>query len=520
MLFTENPFREGIFLERVPEPCTMVIFGASGDLTKRKLIPALFDQSIENALPAGFTIVGCARTEMSDEAFRDKIRQDVEKYARNRPVDNTSWDYFACGIFYLSGDFSQKEYCAILAAKLKEIDKARGTGGNRIFYMAIPPSASKKVLQALEEAGLASGGFRTTDKKGGSPGFSRIIVEKPLGRDLESAKEINKVLAEVFREDEIYRIDHYLGKETVQNILVFRFANGIFEPIWNRRYIDHVQIAVAESLGIEDRGSYYEEAGALRDMVQNHMLQLLTLVAMEPPSSFKADAVRDEKVKVLHAIRPIKAEEVDAMAVRAQYGSGWVAGNNVLPYRSESNVRLNSITETYCALKLFIDNWRWADVPFYLRTGKRLAKRVTEVAIRFKQVPHLLFRQTPQDQREPNWLILRIQPDEGISLKFSAKLPGAKIHLRSVNMEFRYGTSFGIRTPEAYERLLVDCMLGDSTLFHRLDAVEASWEAVMPILERWSVLELKELPIYEAGTWGPKIADDFIDEDKREWRRL
>lgn len=517
--FTENPLKEGLFEEHIPEPCIMVIFGSSGDLTSRKLVPALFDQFVENHLPPGFTILGCGRTSMTDETFREKMRQSVEKFSRKRDFDSFVWEKFSSGIFYFNSDFTADEQFASLGVKLKDISLERNSCGNFIFYMAVPAVASKQIIQGLSNAGLNKNGFcilHDAEKHG----YSRIIVEKPFGRDLESAKELNNILAKSFNEEQIYRIDHYLGKETVQNILVFRFANGIFEPVWNQKYIDNVQIIAGETIGVEGRASYYEGAGALRDMVQNHMLQLLSLVAMEPPTGFKADFVRDEKIKVLHAIRPIKLNDVNKITVRGQYVDGWIGGKEVIPYRGEPDVNPNSVAETYCAIKLFIDNWRWAGVPFYLRTGKRLPKRVTEIAIQFKQVPHLLFRQTLSDQIEPNLLILRIQPDEGISLKFGAKLPGHQIRLRSVKMDFHYGTSFGASSPEAYERLLVDCMLGDSTLFHRSDAIEASWDVIMPILEAWSSSKAKSIPFYEAGTWGPEEAEHFIEQEGRTWRRL
>lgn len=516
-IVTENPLRKDLLTEQIPEPCVIVIFGATGDLTKRKLITALYDQAMDGHLPNGFCIIGIARTQMTDDDFRTKMRNEIEKHARNLPVDIMAWEEFAANIFYISFDLANPDAFNFLLNKLNEVSVMKRINGNRIFYMAIPPSQIKDAITIIKKSGLA-----VEHLTSGEPylsGYSRIIIEKPFGQDLKSAQELNYLLLDTFKEDQIYRIDHYLGKETVQNILVFRFANGIFEPLWNRRYIDHIQIIVAESIGVEGRAKYYEEAGALRDMVQNHMLQLLTLVAMEPPSGFTAYAVRDEKIKVLRTIRPIKEKEVEQI-VRAQYGDGWSQGKKVCSYKNEAGVDLESVKETYCALKLYIDNWRWGGVPFYIRTGKRLPKRVTEVAIQFRDVPHLMFKQTPVDDIEPNILVLRIQPDEGISLKFCAKLPGPRIHLRSVNMDFRYVPSFGASSQDAYERLLLDCMLGDSTLFHRNDAVLASWEVVMPILSYWESFKPQSIPIYESGTWGPEEANCLIKKDGRCWRNL
>lgn len=488
----------------------MVIFGASGDLTKRKLIPALYNLALEHLLPSGFSVIGFARTEMSHEDFRQKMRQAVDTFSRKRPVQPSAWESFAQGLHYFPADFRQPESYHRLGELLAALDRDRGTCCNRVFYLAVPPSSYSEIIRRIGAAGLAHG----------EHGWTRIIIEKPFGRDLASAKELNREVHEVFDEEQVYRIDHYLGKETVQNIFVFRFANGIFEPIWNRRYIDHVQITVAETVGVEGRGGYYEEAGVVRDMIQNHMLQLLCLVAMEPPASFDADAVRDEKTKVLRAIRPMAADHVDRLAVRGQYGEGWVNGEAVRAYRSEPGVRPDSKTETYAAMKLLIDNWRWADVPFYLRSGKRLPKRVSEIAIQFKPAPHRLFRQVDAEPLEPNLLAIRIQPDEGISLKFEIKLPGQSLRMRSVTMDFRYGMSFGDEPPDAYERLLLDCMLGDSILFSRRDWVEAAWALVTPLLEAWKRAPAPELSIYEAGTWGPKEADEFLEKDGRRWRRL
>ncbi|MBX6340889.1 MAG: glucose-6-phosphate dehydrogenase [Thermomicrobiaceae bacterium] len=505
-----NPLREGLRLERIPSPCAMVIFGASGDLTRRKLMPALYDLAVDGLLPPGFSVIGFARRPLTHEEFRAQMREGVERFARHRPIDSGVWETFEQGLFYLSSEFQNPEGYDRLARELERLDRERGTAGNRIYYLATPPEDYELIVDNLGRAGLA--------QPESEQNWTRLIVEKPFGHDLQSAIELNDHLQTVFRERQIYRIDHYLGKETVQNIVAFRFANGIFEPIWNRNYIDHVQITVAESIGVENRGGYYDQTGALRDMVQNHMLQLLSVIAMEPPIAFEADAVRDEKVKVLHAIRPIPPDRVGEFTVRGQYGPGWVAGQAVPGYRQEPRVDPNSITETYVALKLYVDNWRWAGVPFYLRTGKRMPRRVTEIAIQFKSVPHPLFK-SPGAAVEPNVLAIRIQPDEGIALKIAAKVPGPQIRLRSVNMGFLYGTSFLVAPPEAYERLLLDSMLGDSTLFTRRDETEAAWRPITQILEGWAEAPPPDFPNYEAGTWGPHEADIFLARDGREWRR-
>jgi glucose-6-phosphate 1-dehydrogenase len=488
----------------------MIIFGATGDLTHRKLLPALYNLALEHPLPAGFSVVGFARRAYSDEQFRQQALESINAFSRQKPVNPQVWESFASGMYYLESNFHEPTGYEKLVTLLNRIDHERGTGGNRIFYLSTPPSQYSEIIQNLGVAGL------NKNRKG----WTRIIIEKPFGHDLASARELNRQVGKVFKEEQVYRIDHYLGKETVQNILVFRLANGIFEPVWNRRYVDHIQITVAENLGLEGRGGYYEEAGAIRDMVQNHMLQLLALVAMEPPIAFDANAVRDEKVKVLHALQPLAGRDVIHNTVRAQYGPGWVGGRQVLGYLEENGVSPNSVTETYVALKTHVDNWRWAGVPFYLRTGKHLPKRVTEVAIQFKLAPLMLFKRSDaQGQVEPNVLTLRIQPDEGISLKFGAKVPGTDMQIRSVNMDFFYGSSFVREQPEAYERLLLDCMLGDSTLFTRRDEVEAAWTFVQGILDAWEE-EPRELVLnYDSGTWGPQFADEFIWRDGRRWRR-
>jgi glucose-6-phosphate 1-dehydrogenase len=504
----KNPLREGVRLERTADPCIVVIFGASGDLTKRKLLPALYRLTQERLLPAEFAIVGVARSEMNHDEFRNRMKEAVSSFSEAKRVDETVWNSFARGIFYMSGNVYDLNSYRQLGQLLSQIDQNRGTAGNRVFYLSTAPEHYSPAIRNLGAAGLAK-------PREGS--WTRIIIEKPFGRDLESARKLNQEVAAVFDEDQVYRIDHYLGKETVQNLLVFRFANGIFEPIWNRQYIDHVQITNAEAIGVEGRGGYYDTAGVVRDMIQNHVFQVLSLVAMEPPVSLAANAVRDEKIKAMQAVRPIPRDRVSEFAVRGQYGPGAVGGKPVPGYRQEKDVNPESRTETYAALKLYFDNWRWAGVPFYIRSGKRLPKRVTEIAIQFKQAPQLLFSGVAE-QMEPNVLVIRIQPDEGITLKFGAKVPGQVTRIRWVNMDFRYGSSFGVAPPEAYERLLLDCILGDSTLYARRDMTERGWEIVMPILERWEETQ-PDFPNYEAGTWGPKEADELIERDGRRWRR-
>jgi glucose-6-phosphate 1-dehydrogenase len=502
-----NPLRAGLSLPRTPQACAVVVFGATGDLTARKLVPALYNLARGRLTPGGFSIIGFARREMTDDQFRASMKEAVTRYSRE-PIQEDIWDSFARGLHYVVGSFDDAEAYTRLADRLAKQDAAHGAGGNRLYYMATPPHAYAPISQRLGEAGLS---------RGANGGWARLVVEKPFGRDLDSARTLDHDLRRVFRERQVFRIDHYLGKETVQNILVFRFANGIFEPIWNRRYIDNVQVSVAETVGVEGRGSYYEEAGALRDMVQNHLMQVLALVAMEPVASFRGDAVRDEKAKVFHAINAI--DDVAADTVRAQYAAGAIVGEQVAGYRQEPGVAPNSMTETYAALKLEIENWRWAGVPFYLRVGKRLPKRATEVAITFNRAPLALFREMGGDNVAPNLLVLRIQPDEGISLRFGAKVPGTRSDVRPVNMDFRYGTSFSIDAPEAYERLLLDAMLGDSTLFTRWDSVEAAWKLLTPVLGAWSSGE-SPLQFYEAGSWGPGGADHLIQRDGREWHRM
>ncbi|MCU0490747.1 MAG: glucose-6-phosphate dehydrogenase [Chloroflexaceae bacterium] len=507
----DNPLRAGLRLGRAPEPCTMVIFGATGDLTSRKLVPALYNLAREHRLPAGFSVVGFARRDWSDDYFRQELLDGINANSRSGAADPALWESFAQGISYHRSDFTNPEGYASLAERLNQIDEQRGTGGNRVFYLATPPDSYHDIIQNLGTHGL---------NHAPGNGWTRIIVEKPFGHDLESARALNQQLLSVFSEDQIYRIDHYLGKETVQNILVFRFGNGIFEPIWSRRYVDHVQITVAESIGVEDRGGYYDHSGATRDMIQNHLMQLLSLVAMEPPVAYDANAVRDEKVKVMRAIQPIAPEQLDNCTVRGQYTAGSVAGKPVQGYHSEKGVTPDSHTETYVALKLAIESWRWAGVPFYLRTGKCLPRRVSEIAVQFKAAPLMLFANGPTSDIEANALSIKIQPDEGITLKFNSKVPGQASQIRPVTMDFRYGTSFGVASPEAYERLLLDCLVGDGTLFTRRDEVETSWALLTPLLQAWQAGQGQPPQPYEAGTWGPHAADELLARDGRAWRRL
>jgi glucose-6-phosphate 1-dehydrogenase len=507
----ENPLRVGMRSQRTPEANTLVIFGATGDLTQRKLIPALYRLTVEGLLPGGSSVVGFARRPKTHYHFRSEMKEAVARHSRTQPLQTPVWDAFASNLYYCRAEFDDPAGYAHLVRTLAEVESQTGCC-NRLYYLATPPSYYGEIAQRLGEAGLA----------GSDNGWTRIIVEKPFGHDLASAEELNRTLHGTFAEDQVYRIDHYLGKETVQNILVFRFANGIFEPIWNRRYVDHVQITVAENIGIEGRGGFYDQAGVIRDIIQNHAMQLLALAAMEPPATFEPDPVRDEKLKVLRAVRPIPPGEAGEFTVRGQYGPGVISGRKVIGYREEERVAKDSATETYVALKLFVDNWRWADVPFYIRSGKSLPKRVTEIAIVFRQPPLALFPTPEGSGIEPNVLSITIQPDEGISLRFGSKVPGpeAAMRIRPVEMDFRYGTSFGVAGPDAYERLLLDAMLGDATLFTRRDEVEAAWAFITPIMEGWAESEPPRFPNYEAGTWGPDAAGEFIERDGRKWRRL
>jgi len=499
-----NPLREGLRLARTPEPSTIVIFGGSGDLAQRKLLPALYNLALQRLLPAAFAVVGAARQPMTDDRFRAELRDAVARHSRTKPLNEEVWKSFAEHIHFVAtpNDAAYDD----LRRRLDDVDRELGTHANRLFYLATPPPAYAPIIQAIGAHGLR-----------GETGWARVVVEKPFGRDLATAMKLTEIVHSVFREDEVFRIDHYLGKETVQNILVLRFANGIFEPVWNRQYVDHVQITVAESLGVEERAGYYEQAGAMRDIVQNHLLQLLALVAMEPPAAFDDRAVRDEKVKVLRALRPIRREEMAERAVRGQYDAGFIEGTRVVGYRQEPDVARTSSTETFVALKCFVDNWRWEGTPFYVRTGKRLPKRSTEIAIQFRIAPHRVFSREASAGLEPNALVLRIQPDEGISLKFGAKVPVQGIRIRSVNMDFVYGASFMVDAPDAYETLILDALRGDATLFTRRDEVEQQWTFVDPIIDTWS--NAGAPPRYEAGSWGPAEADRIVERDGREWRK-
>ncbi len=489
-------------------PCTMVIFGASGDLTKRKLLPALSNLRKAGLLSDHFAVIGVARSPMTDDEFRRVAKEDLSGCDDGRS-DPAVVDWLVLRLHYMPVDASDPSCYAALAARTAAVDKDHGTGGNVLYYLATAPDLFAEIVRQLGDAGL-------TGEQGDC--WRRVIVEKPFGHDLDSARALNRDLLAVLHETQLYRIDHYLGKETVQNILAFRFGNGIFEPIWNRRYIDHVQITASEKVGVEGRGGYYDKSGALRDMVPNHLFQLITLTAMEPPISFQADAVRDEQAKTLHAIQHLGGEDVLRRTVRGQYGSGTVNGTKQRGYRSEDKVPPDSNTETFVALELYIDNWRWADVPFYLRTGKLLPKRETEVTIQFKRAPFVLFRDTPVETLAPNQLVIHIQPDEGISLSFSAKIPGPQLRLGNVNMRFDYNDYFGERANTGYERLLYDAMLGDATLFQRADMVEAGWSVVQPILDVWKALPPRRFPNYAAGTWGPSEAEELMARGGREWR--
>ena len=497
----DNPLLQGLQVSRRPEPCALVIFGASGDLVHKKLMPAIYSLAYRQLLPEKFGIIGVARTEETDENFRASMRDAIQKNARDEFRDDI-WQELAEGMRYIgSGDGSPDDAYDRVATALTEMDKAQGTAGNRVYYLAVPPDAFESILEGV-------GKRRSTE------GWTRVVIEKPFGHDLASALELNEIVHRYFEEDEIYRIDHYLGKETVQNMLALRFANGIFEPIWNRQFIDHIQITVAETIGIEGRAAYYEKAGAIRDIFQNHLLQLVALTAMEPPIDFTSDSVRNEKVKVLKSMHTPGPKSV----VRGQYGRGYVDGDEVLGYREEEGVDPSSLTETFVAAKLYVDNWRWADTPIYVRAGKRLARRETTIAIQFKRAPHPPFEELAAEGLRPNVLLINIQPDEGVSLAIGAKVPGQGLQIRTVHMDFLYGGAFRTDMPEAYERLLLDCMRGDSTLFTREDEVTEQWELVDAIVAAWR-RDKPSFPNYPAGTWGPPSSDELLKRDGRAWRR-
>ena len=505
-----NPLREGLRLERVPDPHVAVLFGATGDLSHRKVFPALAQLWRTNLLPADWAMVAVGRRPYDDGTFRMDIAESLHRNCRVQ-LDEEAERQFLDRVFYHRGDFADNELYDSLTAKLESMHLEHETGSNLLFYLATQPSAFPEIVAQIGRCGL--------DHERHEGGWRRIVVEKPFGRDLDSAKRLNREMLKVFRESQVYRIDHYLGKETVRNLLVFRFGNGIFEPLWNRRYVDHIQITVAESLGVEDRGAFYEETGAARDVLQNHLLQLLSLVAMEPPATFAADALRDEKLKVLRAIAPPTRQDVARDVVRGQYDKGWVAGVPVKAYRDEAEVDVESETETFVAARFEVDDWRWSGVPFYLRTGKRMAKRASEIAIQFRDVPHRLFEDANTDP-QPNLLAIRVQPDEGILLRFGSKVPGLGLDIRPVTMDFTYGTAFSTDAPDAYETLILDAMLGDQSLFTRADEVEAAWSIVTPVHDAWLDQPAPAFPNYAAGSWGPDDADELIQRDGRHWRRL
>ena len=500
--------REGLSTRAVPQPCSVVIFGATGDLTHRKLLPALYNLAADGELPPAVSVIGFARRPKSDDEFRKEMEEAVRKFSR-QTVRDEIWKTFGQSIFYHQSDFADEAGYKTLAERLDKIDKEHGTRGNRLFYFAVAPDQFEPILKHLKTVGL---------NKPREGSWARVIIEKPFGTDLPSARELNRVVSNSFSEDQTYRIDHFLGKETAQNILVLRFANSIFAPLWNRRYIDHLQITAAETLGVEGRAGYYETAGALRDMVQNHLLQLLCLVAMEAPTDLSADSIRDEKVKVVRCLRRMSADEIGTNVIRAQYGEGAINGKTVPAYRAEEKVDSKSTTDTFVALKLNIDNWRFWNVPIYMRVGKRLPKSGTEISVHFKKAPMVLFN---RETNEANVLVIRIQPDEGISLRMQAKMPGTSFRIEPVKMDFHYGTSFGKASPEAYERLLLDAMSGDATLFARRDEVEGAWAFIDIIENAWSAKKnAPPLCFYPAGSWGPDEADELLARDGRAWRRF
>lgn len=508
---TNNPLEEKGRLSRNIDPCTLVIFGATGDLMGKKLAPAIYNLGKEGLLPPNFACVGFARREKTNEQFRDEIKKDISTYSRTKPIDDSFWNNFQEKIFYHRSEFDDDAGYEALGKFLNQLDGRLATRGNRVFYLSVQPKYFAIIIEKLKKYGLIYDD-KTKER------WSRVIIEKPFGHDSNSAAELQADISKNLRESQTYRIDHYLGKETVQNILVFRFANSIFESLWNYKHIDHVQITVAEDIGIGTRGHFFEEEGILRDIVQNHMMQILSLVAMEPPVNLSARAIQDEKVKVLQSIRPLLESDFEHNVIRGQYGPGYIEGQKVAGYRQEKDVSPKSNIETYVAIRFFIDNWRWAGmVPFYLRAGKRLPKRASEIAITFKDAPGVLFQQSGQ-KHDPNVLVLRIQPNEGIAMKINCKVPGPSSPIQPVKMDFRYGSYFGQSPPEAYERLIWDCILGDSTLFARSDEVAHSWKIMTPILKYWSAHPLTQFPNYASGTWGPEAANEMIGKDGRKWR--
>lgn len=508
-----NPLAGSSGSQKVADPCVIVIFGATGDLTARKLLPALYNLNKEGLLSTHFACVGFARREKGHQDFRKEMEESVNKYSRNKPIDKNIWDTFSEQIYYHTSEFHDDKGYQELAAILKNLDSKYGTKGNRIFYLSTQPSFFPTIIEKLSQHKLIYKEGEVKDK------WSRVVIEKPFGQDLNSANTLQKEISQYLTESQIYRIDHYLGKETVQNLLIFRFSNPLFEAIWNNRHVDNVQITVAEEIGIGTRGRFFEEAGMLRDIVQNHMMQLLSLVCMEPPSSSKAEAIHNEKVKVIESIRAFPKDKFDEWIIRGQYGPGFINGESVIGYRQEENVAPDSNVETYVALKLLIDNWRWSGVPFYLRAGKRLPKRATEIAITFKPAPVFIYQENGKTV-EQNVLVIRIQPDEGISLKINCKVPGISSPIQPVKMDFQYGAYFGSTPPEAYERLILDCMAGDNTLFARADEVLASWKLFTPVLNHWQENKASQFPNYASGTWGPAAADQLLEENGKKWRLI